>query len=329
MPEAGLSVSRGQTRRGEDRSDSASGARHAYASPRPVRAGPSDPVDDRGIVRDRDPAGLVAANSRSGGRAAANGSARRVAANGDSVRRVSANGDSVRRTVPNGARDRVTRRDRARPGPREAPRPGSRGAVRRERAVVDPRQPTRHADRMPSAPAGAAVDGRRTVRIQGRGAERYSPPPARRRPHRRPHERDGFKPDRAAMWAVLLGVVLILVAATSSHAAVRSRVAASAHARVALHAAPDARAHVRTVSRRGHGSRRSCRLGRGRSRHVRCGRSVLLSRHRYPTSPGDPDHSRDTDARGRWAVADRPRDALNPDLRNPERLMIERLSRCV
>jgi hypothetical protein len=34
------------------------------------------------------------------------------------------------------------------------------------------------------------------------------------------HERPGFRPDRAAMWAVLLGLLLVLVAATSSHAAV-------------------------------------------------------------------------------------------------------------
>jgi hypothetical protein len=40
---------------------------------------------------------------------------------------------------------------------------------------------------------------------------------ARRRP--RAYERSGFRPDRVAMWAVLLGVVLILVAAASSHAA--------------------------------------------------------------------------------------------------------------
>jgi hypothetical protein len=33
------------------------------------------------------------------------------------------------------------------------------------------------------------------------------------------HERAGFRPDRAAMWAVLLGVILMLAAATSSHAA--------------------------------------------------------------------------------------------------------------
>jgi hypothetical protein len=63
---------------------------------------------------------------------------------------------------------------------------------------------------------------RRTIIIQGRGAERSRPSPTRRPHVRRRHERHGFRPDRAAMWAVLLGVVLVLVAATSSHAAVRT-----------------------------------------------------------------------------------------------------------
>jgi len=46
-------------------------------------------------------------------------------------------------------------------------------------------------------------------------------PARRRRPPSLPHERPGFQPDRVAMWAVLLGVLLVLVAATSSHAASR------------------------------------------------------------------------------------------------------------
>lgn len=63
---------------------------------------------------------------------------------------------------------------------------------------------------------------RRTVKIEGRGAERMSPQMARRHAPGLPHERVGMRPDRAALWAVLLGVVLILAAATSSHAAVLS-----------------------------------------------------------------------------------------------------------
>jgi hypothetical protein len=45
-------------------------------------------------------------------------------------------------------------------------------------------------------------------------------PAPRRRASRSPYDRAGSRPDRIAMWAVLLGVLLILVAATSSHAAV-------------------------------------------------------------------------------------------------------------
>jgi hypothetical protein len=41
----------------------------------------------------------------------------------------------------------------------------------------------------------------------------------RRRPARSPRERLGPRPDRIAMWALLMAVALVLVAATSSHAA--------------------------------------------------------------------------------------------------------------
>jgi hypothetical protein len=80
---------------------------------------------------------------------------------------------------------------------------------------------------------GGGVPGRRTVSIQGRGSERYRGVPERRRPAQRPHERAGFKPDRAAMWAVVLGVLMILAAATSSHAATLSRHAAATNHRTA------------------------------------------------------------------------------------------------
>ncbi|MBV9607843.1 MAG: hypothetical protein JO027_22200 [Solirubrobacterales bacterium] len=62
-----------------------------------------------------------------------------------------------------------------------------------------------------------AAGERRTVTIRGRGAERNLPVA---RPTLRRHERPGFRPDRAAMWAVMLGVLLILVAAASAHAAI-------------------------------------------------------------------------------------------------------------
>jgi hypothetical protein len=55
---------------------------------------------------------------------------------------------------------------------------------------------------------------RRTVTIRGHGAERNLPVA---RPTLRRHERPGFRPDRAALWAVLLGLCLILVAVASAH----------------------------------------------------------------------------------------------------------------
>jgi hypothetical protein len=93
-----------------------------------------------------------------------------------------------------------------------------------ERSGTDERREQRatYPDGSPKGPMGAGVPGRRTVTIRGQAPERY---PARRadgsrrpRPERR-HERAGFRPDRAALWAVLLGVMLILVAVTSAHAA--------------------------------------------------------------------------------------------------------------
>jgi len=69
------------------------------------------------------------------------------------------------------------------------------------------------------APARATATGRRTVVITGRGAERYPAPRRGYSASLRRHERAGFKPDRLAMWAVLLGVALLLGAAATSHAA--------------------------------------------------------------------------------------------------------------
>jgi hypothetical protein len=71
---------------------------------------------------------------------------------------------------------------------------------------------------------GTGVPGRRTVKITGYGSQRnliYSSRSGepRRRPPERPYERAGFKPDRVAMWAVLLSLLLVLVAAMSAHAA--------------------------------------------------------------------------------------------------------------
>ena len=56
-----------------------------------------------------------------------------------------------------------------------------------------------------------AQGARRTVVITGRGDERYMPAP-RRRPSAdlRFHERSSFSPDRAGLWAVLLGIALVI-----------------------------------------------------------------------------------------------------------------------
>jgi hypothetical protein len=70
-----------------------------------------------------------------------------------------------------------------------------------------------------SVPGG--VPGRRTVTISGHVPDhRYVTPrqSSRRRPERR-YERSGFRPDRTALWAVVLGLMLILAAVTSAHAA--------------------------------------------------------------------------------------------------------------
>jgi hypothetical protein len=74
------------------------------------------------------------------------------------------------------------------------------------------------------APTGGGAAGRRTVHITGHGSEGYAarngtrPSAAQRHQRLRPHERTGFRPDRVAMWAVLLGVMLMLAAVASAHA---------------------------------------------------------------------------------------------------------------
>ncbi|MGZ4270267.1 MAG: hypothetical protein ACXVFN_12315 [Solirubrobacteraceae bacterium] len=72
----------------------------------------------------------------------------------------------------------------------------------------------------PRRPLVAPVP-RRTVQITGRPGARTTPRLVeidRRRAARGPAERLGPRPDKLAMWAVMLGLFLILVAATSSHA---------------------------------------------------------------------------------------------------------------
>jgi len=62
-----------------------------------------------------------------------------------------------------------------------------------------------------SAIEAPAAGTRRTVVITGRGDERYVPAPRRRRTAElRFHERSTFSPDRAGLWAVLLGIALVI-----------------------------------------------------------------------------------------------------------------------
>jgi hypothetical protein len=98
-----------------------------------------------------------------------------------------------------------------------------------------------HADATPAhAPEAPtplrAPSRRRTVEITGRTVGAPSLPRLvqidRRRPARRPAERVGARPDRLALWAVVLGFFLIFVAVTStSHAATRAHSAGAADGR--------------------------------------------------------------------------------------------------
>jgi hypothetical protein len=57
----------------------------------------------------------------------------------------------------------------------------------------------------------ASQGGRRTVLITGRGDDRFMPAPRRpRSADLRFHERSTFSPDRAALWAVLLSIALVI-----------------------------------------------------------------------------------------------------------------------
>jgi hypothetical protein len=65
---------------------------------------------------------------------------------------------------------------------------------------------------------------RRTVQIRGQTV----PPPRRRRPPRTA-TRLSARPDRLALWAVLLGLVLIAMAAAPAHGATPHHAAPAAH----------------------------------------------------------------------------------------------------
>jgi len=112
---------------------------------------------------------------------------------------------------------------RAQAAPRPVPRGDRSGAA--VRRAGSPSRDRHHADRRGAhQPAG-----RRTVEITGRtvpapAVPEIGQPPvpsfgargAARRPFLSPAERLVHRPDRIALWAVVLGFVLIVVAATSS-----------------------------------------------------------------------------------------------------------------
>jgi hypothetical protein len=94
-----------------------------------------------------------------------------------------------------------------------------------ERRAPDAARPAPVARRGPH-PKGTGVPARRTVEIRGRTVPAPSVPRAeldRRRPPRRPIERVGPHPDRLALWALLMGLVLILVAVGTADASVLAR----------------------------------------------------------------------------------------------------------
>jgi len=147
-------------------------------------------------------------------------------------------------------RRRFERSERSAPDADSAAKPRTRrferSAERRGRFARGERDTREHVpslDRAPEAPAAAAPTPlsapprRRTVEITGRTVGAPSLPRLvqidRRRPARRAAERVGARPDRLALWAVVLGFFLIFVAVTStSHAATRAHSAGAAGGRV-------------------------------------------------------------------------------------------------
>jgi hypothetical protein len=125
----------------------------------------------------------------------------------------------------------LTARDRRRPRHGSAVAAPVRAArsSRSAAAVTEPpvrRTPAPRAERAQPAfddaprPRAQVAPARRTVTIRGQGAERYVPArDQRRRRSERRYESPGFRPDRAAMWAVLLCILMIVIAAASAHAA--------------------------------------------------------------------------------------------------------------
>jgi len=100
-----------------------------------------------------------------------------------------------------------------------------RSAAVVERRSYDSGKPAPVARRGPH-PKGTAMPARRTVEIRGRTVPAPAVPRVeldRRRPPRRAIERVGQRPDRLALWALLMGLMLILVAVGTADASVLAR----------------------------------------------------------------------------------------------------------
>jgi hypothetical protein len=212
---------------------------------------------DRRVARHHDPSrverrdpGRADRRAAGGGDHAGAGRAERRDASGRAERR------SSERRSASGAEPRARSRSQRQSDPRATSR--SHLTVATDAPVTDrsqdrradaPREPTAaqrraEARQEPFAAAASptlAAPARRTVQITGRpmNAPRLVEV-ERRRPARRAVERVGPRPDRVALWAVLLGFFLILVAASSSRGATTAPSAPAATPVVAPAAPADA-----------------------------------------------------------------------------------------
>ena len=94
-----------------------------------------------------------------------------------------------------------------------------------ERRSSDPGRPAPVARRGPH-PKGTPIPARRTVEIRGRTVPAPAVPRVevdRHRPPRRAADRVSPHPDRLALWALLMGLLLILVAVGTADASVLAR----------------------------------------------------------------------------------------------------------
>ena len=141
--------------------------------------------------------------------------------------------------------ERLRGEDRARRSGRFERRPAHARRERREPEVwLDPSAPASVLDRpaarsvelvleQPVTEERPAPRERRTIQIRGQvdrihGVAPISSPGPQRHRGVRPSERVGPRPDRVALWAVLLGLLLILVAAISSPGADAAAIVAGA-----------------------------------------------------------------------------------------------------